>query len=229
MLFGAHPTLQGLLLLFMDGCQENIDAVVLVTQAMKVAPQRFVRRGQLAQLPSRLGVPCNMPLCFDYLKMSLTGSAPFQTTRRGKDVPAKAETAEEFVDIMSELRDRVKYVLPKPLYCFDQPSIHVGPTANKHFKAQGFIKEDFFSIPPYSGVDFNKVVEHAHSRLKRFIQPWINAQVQGLTMPELFRMIDIGARKVNDPTVIRGDVMSLRQTYKGIIERRGGYGPKRDR
>jgi hypothetical protein len=161
--------------------------------------------------------------------MSLTRSAPFQTTRRGEDVPAKAETAEEFVDIMSELRDRVKYVLPKPLYCFDQPSIHVGPTAAGHFKEQGFTQEDFFSIPPYSGADFNKVVEHAHARLKKFIQPWINAQVQGLTMPELFRMIDIGTRMVNDPTLIRADVMTLRKTYKGIIASKGDYGPKCDR
>ena len=161
--------------------------------------------------------------------MSLTRSAPFQTIRRGEDVPAKAETAEEFVDIMSELRDRVKYVLPKPLYCFDQPSIHVGPTAAGHFKEQGFTQEDFFSIPPYSGADFNKVVEHAHARLKKFIQPWINAQVQGLTMPELFRMIDIGTRIVNDPFLIRADVMTLRKTYKGIIASKGDYGPKCDR
>jgi hypothetical protein len=111
--------------------------------------------------------------------MTLTGSALFQTTRRGKEVPAKAETAEEFVDIMCELRDRVKYELPKPLFCFDQPSIHVGPTAAEHFKEQAFTQEDFFSIPPYSGADFNSVVEHAHARLKRFLQPWIKAQVHG--------------------------------------------------
>lgn len=170
-----------------------------------------------------------MPLCYDNVEMFLTWSAPFQTRRRGVDVPAKAETAEEFVDIMSELRDRVKYVLPKPLYCFDQPSIHVGPTADQHFQEQDFTDEDFFSIPPYSGADFNKVVEHAHARLKNFLQPWINAQVHGLTIPELFRMIDIGARKVNDPSVIRADVMSLRKTYKGIIANKGGYGPKCDR
>jgi hypothetical protein len=158
--------------------------------------------------------------------MSLTGSALFQTTRRGKEVPAKAETAEEFVDIMCELRNRVKYEVPTPLYCCDQPNIHVGPTAAQLFKEQDFTQDDFFSIPPYSGADFNKVVEHAHARLKRFIQPWINAQVHGLTVPELFKMISIGAREVNDRTVIRADVMSLRKTYQGIIASKGGYGPK---
>jgi hypothetical protein len=161
--------------------------------------------------------------------MSLTGSALFQTSRGGEEVPAKAETAEEFVDVMCEVRDRVKYVLPKPLYCFDQPSIHARPLAAEHFKKQNFTQEDFFSIPPYSGADFNKVVEHAHARLKKFIQPWINAQIHGLTVPEIFRMISIGALTVNHPTVIRADVMSLRQTYKGIIASKGGYGPKRDR
>jgi hypothetical protein len=81
-----------------------------------------------------------------------------QTMRKGAAVPAKGETSEEFVDIMVEIRERVKYVLPEALYCFDQPTIHMGTRAKAYFHQEGFAEDDFFRIPPYSGPDFNKVI-----------------------------------------------------------------------
>jgi hypothetical protein len=73
------------------------------------------------------------------------------------------------------------------------------------------------------------VIEHAHARLKQRIQPWINSQVDGFTTSELFRQIDIAAHEINRPSIIRADVMSLRQTYKGIIAAHGANGPNRER
>jgi hypothetical protein len=149
--------------------------------------------------------------------------------RKGVEVPARGETSEEFVDIMCEIRDRVKYVLANPLYCFDQPTIHVGSKADAYFQQHCFKQDDFFRIPPYSGPDFNKVIEHAHARLLKHIQPWINSQLGGFTTSELFRQIDIAAHEVNRPSIIRADVMSLRQTYRGIVANHGDYGPKCER
>lgn len=70
-----------------------------------------------------------MPLAVDNGQMWLTWSACSQTMRKGVAVPAKGETSEEFVDIMVEIRERVKYMLPEALYCFDQPTIHMGSRA----------------------------------------------------------------------------------------------------
>lgn len=89
-----------------------------------------------------------------------------------KDEPtklAKAMTQMEFVDCMRDIAVLANQQQAArgttPLYCFDNPNVHIGTDALEALAAIGITEDQLLRIAPYSP-DFNRPIEHAFGTLK---------------------------------------------------------------
>jgi hypothetical protein len=64
-------------------------------------------------------------------------SATSQVERKGVLMPAQASTAKEFVDFLKAVKTIVQSHFGRAHYVFDNPYIHVGPTAQALMKDNG--------------------------------------------------------------------------------------------
>jgi hypothetical protein len=152
--------------------------------------------------------------------------------RHGQKQPARAETSEEFADGLQEIQHVVNAddsPLKNATFCFDNPPIHVGRAAKKYLEERGIDYSNRFYIPPLSGSDFNKVIEHAHGRLKRIMLQWYDLHGQARTMDEIVAVTQEVFKRVNQPSTIKKDVLTLKNTYAAILAREGGYVQKKFR
>ena len=115
-----------------------------------------------------------------------------------------------------------------PIWSFDNPTIHVAPTAQSVKAALGWGDADVFGLPVGSS-DIHKVIEQAHSRLVWAFHEWYYNNlteypfsVYTEQLGELF----YNAPSVASQSVVLGDVYSLPSTYRKVIERGGGEIPK---
>lgn len=89
-----------------------------------------------------------------------------------KDDPtvlAKAMTQMEFVHCMEEIVAKANQQQAArgttPLYCFDNPTVHIGDDALEALAGIGITSDQLLRIAPYSP-DFNKPIEHSFGWLK---------------------------------------------------------------
>lgn len=157
---------------------------------------------------------------------------------RSTGAVAKGPTAEEFADIMKQLRPKAEKIIKdnarrlnypdraRPIYSFDGPSIHKA--------AVGELLSDIiitgehgncFPLPPYCG-DVHKVIEHVHGILTKQMQIFLrhvrerySVQVYREQLKHLFNIIK--------PQSVQRDADSLLDTFKIIqtpVSRGGGRG-----
>jgi hypothetical protein len=156
-----------------------------------------------------------------------------QVDEKGQKRPAKAMTSCEFVDAIAEICEKVNAPtspLRAATLCYDNPYAHVGKKAQKSMLEKGIDPYDRFKIPPLSGSDFNKIVEHAHGRLKDYMYKWFALQPNGVCVEKAVAVCKAAFYdNLNERSMIKKDVMSLKRTYASIIEAKGGYVTKYDR
>jgi hypothetical protein len=140
---------------------------------------------------------------------------------RGNTAPAKAPTAEEFADFVRDVDAIMKAHNQAPYYVYDNPYIHVGKAAQQYMQDKGLDKAERFKIPPYSP-EFNKVIEHAHARLEGEVQVGLTLNPKAWGFQGVSKIITQAFYKVNDPAVIRKDVLSLPNTYLAVKKAKGG-------
>jgi aspartyl/asparaginyl-tRNA synthetase len=85
-----------------------------------------------------------------------------------------------------------------------------------------------FRIPAYSP-EFNKVIEHAHARLKQAVQTALSKTSEAWSFPMIKEIVEQAFQEVNTPATIKKDVESLTATYNQIVHAKGGHIPRRFR
>jgi hypothetical protein len=84
---------------------------------------------------------------------------------------------------------------------------------------------EILRIPPFSP-EFNKVIEHAHARLEPEVKLGLSSNPGAWGFEAVSKIIDQAFYAVNDPTVIRKDVLSLPDTFAEVLKAEGGHIPK---
>lgn len=203
----------------LDASQKH-EGVMLATSLLEVVLLVLVPPSKCIWKKIRVPAPVQCMQCSG--KMCKHWSPASQARGRSGPTPAKAPTAEEFVDFLGDVDAIMKAHKQAPYYVYDNPYFHVGKTAQQYMQCKGLENVDRFKIPPYSP-EFNKVIEHSHARLEKEVEMGLSANPQAWGFEGVAKVIIQAFCKVNDPSVVSRDVLSLPRTYLAIQNAKGGH------
>jgi hypothetical protein len=91
------------------------------------------------------------------------------------------------------------------------------------------VKGALLHVLPTNSPDMNKVVEHAHARVKKTFADLWAANPELITREQGVALL---RRVLNDPETFSGikkDFLTMKQTYKAVITAKGGWPPSKFR
>lgn len=129
---------------------------------------------------------------------------------------------------MSDARNIMIAKEMHPRFVYDNPYIHVGSKAEEFMREEDIDPALHCWIPALSP-EFNKVIEHAHARLKRKVKTALSKTRAAWTFQMIRDIVEQAFQQVNTPATIKPDVASLPAMYNQILDAKGGHIPRRYR
>jgi hypothetical protein len=148
--------------------------------------------------------------------------ATSQVGRGCSSRPAQSPTAEEFVNFLSDARNIMIAKKMHPRFVYDNPYIHVGSKAQDFMREKDIDPALHFCIPAFSP-EFNKVIEHAHARLKHRVETALSQPHAPWSFQMIRDIVEQAFQEVNTPATIKPDVESLPAMYDQILDAKGGH------
>ena len=115
-----------------------------------------------------------------------------------------------------------------PIWSWDRCSIHGGKGGeplDAVLRSAGLPRAEFFDLPPRSGVDIHRIIEHVHARLVGLFGAWYCSDPQPYAVEAyktVLQQIFYSFPGVASPEVIEAEVRKLPPVLQEVIAKSGG-------